>query len=94
MVTFTNTPFDDNSRLPIVLNDEEIKVKAEVDYDDEINEYVLYLNGEAYENLLYLSPTFNPFDKEVKTICATVTINDKVILDGTTQEWNPLAVHS
>ena len=92
MVTLTNIPFADNSRFPIVLNDQEIGVKAQVDYENEINEYVLDLNGEAYESLLYLSPTFNPFDIDVKTICATVTINDQVILDGTTQEWQPLAV--
>lgn len=45
-----------------------------------------------YECLVYLAPDFNPDINEVRTVCASVTINDKEILNGTTQEWQPAAV--
>lgn len=68
MATFTNIPFGDTSKLPLTLIDEELGVKALVDFDEEIHEFVLDINGEPFECHVYLDPSFNPDSKEVKSI--------------------------
>ena len=103
MATFTDIPFGSTSCLPITLIDETIGVKALVDYDEEIKQFVLDLNGEPFEGLIYLNPNFDPENKEVRTIQANLYINDKKIFgidkdedagtqDAGTQEWQVSAV--
>ena len=86
---FTRVPFGDITPFPIILMDEEIGVKAVVDFDEETQEFLLDLNGECYEDLVYLDPSFTPEDKEVKLIKAEVRINGKQVLDGSAIEWLP-----
>lgn len=91
--TFSNIPFaDTSSTFPLVLNDEEIGVKALVDFDTDIKQYVLDLNGEPYEAHYFLDPSFNPESKEVKSLYAIVSMNDKDILGETYNEedGNPM----
>lgn len=50
--TFTGQAFGDMmSELPVVLNDVESGVEAVVDFDTEIKEWVLNINGEPFETL-------------------------------------------
>ena len=57
-----------------------------MDFDEEIREYVLDLNGEPYEGLFYLANDFDPSDKKFKVIEVDVDINGKNVLSGF-QEW-------
>ena len=78
--------------FPITLSDDVSGVKALLDWDEEIKEYVLDLNGEPFENLVYLDPSHNPDDLETKTISAKITINEKLITDGGGIEWQPFTL--
>ena len=46
------------SIFPITLNDEVSGVKATVDFDEEIGEFVYDINGEPFENHLFLDASF------------------------------------
>ena len=88
MARITNIPFEDSSSFPLTVNDELIKVKAEVGFDEEIGQYYLDLNGEPYESLVFLNQDYNPTGKEVKKFAAWVKINEKEILsEQTLHEW-------
>ena len=83
---YSNVPFGDTSKFPITLLDDAIDVKGVVDFDEGIREFVLDLNGEPLETLVYLDPTYDPDNKEVKTVCAYAYINNITIFKGTL-EW-------
>ena len=73
----------------MTLIDEEIDVKAFVDWCDEINEFVLDINGQPFESHVYIEPNYNPDDLKLKFITATVAVNQKKIIDDEmTQEWS------
>ena len=46
------------------------------------------INGEPFENHLFLDPTFSLEDTEVKIFSARVLLNEKVISEGG-KEWQP-----
>lgn len=73
----------------MTLNDEISGIKATVDFDDEIGEFVFDIDGEPFENLVYLDPSFSLEDTEVKLFFAQIEINNKIITDGGGQEWAP-----
>lgn len=69
--------------------DEEINVKAAVDWCYDKNEFMLDINGEPLENHMYLDPNFDPDDLQIKYITADVRINDLMIINHEmTQEWH------
>lgn len=86
---FTGTTFSDTSIFPITLSDDDSGLKALVDWDEGILEYILDLNEEPFENLVYLEPSHNPDNNETMTISAKITINGKLITDGGGIEWQP-----
>ena len=76
---------------PIVLNDEISGIKATVDFDEEVGEFVFDINGEPFENLPFLDSSFSLDDKKTKVLCAKVSINEKVISEGG-KEWLPTSM--
>ena len=94
--TLTNVSFEDKSQLPITLSDEEIGVKAIVDWNFDISEFMLDINGKPFESHFYMAPNFNPDDDiKLKKITANVTTNQqKIMEDDMTQEWQPFSVQN
>ena len=66
---------DDKSRLPLTLQDEDIGVKAVIDWSTDSQEFVLDINGEPFEGYVYIEPDFDPDSLKLKFITATATIN-------------------
>lgn len=77
--------------LPIILLDEVSGVKAYVDFDKEVKEFVFDIDGEPFENLLFLDSSFCLEDSDAKTWSAKITMNEDVIHDGAA-EWNPYSL--
>ena len=86
--TLAGKPIGDSTAFPLTLNAEEIGVKAIIDLDIAIDEYLVDINGEPYECLPYLDPSFNLEDTEIKTISGWIKINEKIVLEGGA-EWQP-----
>lgn len=63
-------------------------VKAIIDFDHQIDEYLVDINGEPYECLPYLDPSFSLEDTEIKTISGWIMVNDKIVHEGGA-EWQP-----
>ena len=70
------------SVLPCTLVDDVSGVKAFIDWDEEAEEFILDLNGEPFENLVFLDDSFSLEDTETKVLNATVTINDEIISEA------------
>ena len=68
--------------MPITFSDDISGIKATVDFDEEVKEFVFDINGEPFENHPFLDSSFCLDDKETKIICAKVSINEKVISEG------------
>ena len=62
--SFSGKVFGDLSAFPIVITDEVSGVKAIVDWDTESSEFILDIDGEPFENLVYLDPSFSLEDTE------------------------------
>ena len=86
----TGLPFDDiSSQLPITLSDKESGVKAVVDWELELQEFILDLNGEPFENYMYLDSAFSLEASETKIMSAEIVINGKTVSKGGC-EWQPV----
>lgn len=90
--SFSGKPFGDLSAFPIVITDDVSGVKALLDWDRDLSEFILDIDGEPFENFVYLDPSFSLEDTETKTIQAKISINDKIITDGSGIEWLPHVV--
>ena len=75
--SFTNKPFDDTSIFPITLQDPESGIKALFDWDDEMEKFCLDLNGEAFEGLLYLDPTYSADEDVAVSFGCKIKMNGK-----------------
>ena len=79
------------SVCPITLSDDVSGIKATVDFDEELGEsgeFTFDINGEPFENHLFLDSSFSLDDTKTKIINAKVSINEKVISEGG-KEWQP-----
>lgn len=77
--------------FPVAFNDTVSGVKTFVDWEDEIGQFVLDINGEPYENYAFLDSTFNLDDTQIKTLSASISLNKKVIFEGG-GEWQPTSL--
>ena len=79
------------SYMPVVLQDEITGLKAEIFFDEEMyqpGQFVLDLDGEHFENFMFLDPTFN-LEDQVQMICdAEIKVNKKIVTTGG-NEWQP-----
>lgn len=64
-------------------------MKAVVDWDLEISEFILDLNGEPFENYMYLDSSFSLDTSEAKIMSAEILINGKSVSKGGC-EWQPV----
>ena len=82
--TFTGQAFGDTAVFPAVLHDTESGIEAVINFDAEIKEYVLDINGEPFETLNYLVSDKKFTDKQDETIYAFVRINNnkKYVMRG------------
>ena len=83
----TGIPFGGtNSVCPIVLSDVVSGIKATVDFDEIVGEFVFDINEEPFENHLFLDSSFSLDDTKTKVLCAKVSINEKVVSEHG-KEW-------
>ena len=87
-ISFSDAP----NLFPVVLSDDVSGIKATVDFDEELGEngeFVFDINGEPFENHLFLDSSFCLEDVETKAVCAKVSVNEKVVSEGG-KEWHPV----
>ena len=85
----TGIPFNETaSALPITLSDDVSGIKATVDFDLEVGQFVFDINGEPFENHPFLDSSFTLEDTETKIISAKISINEKIVSEGG-KEWQP-----
>ena len=69
-------------------HDQDLGMKATVDWDDIERKNVLLVDGERIENFLYLDQNFEYNNQwQVKKVRVLLTINGKEILSHFTREW-------
>lgn len=79
---------DISNYFPVAFSDPISGAKTLVDWDDEVEQFLLDINGEPFENHPYLDPTFSLDDTQIKVLSAKILINKKLISEGSS-EWQP-----
>ena len=83
----TGIAFDNTASVfPITLSDDVSGIKATVDFDDEKGEFTFDINGEPWENHVFLDSSFHLEDTMVQTVTADISLNDEAIQEGG-HEW-------
>lgn len=77
----TRQPFNDPTAWPISISDTETGMKAQVDFDDEADKFLLDLNGEAFESLTYLDPTYCADEAKAVSFGGKIWVNGKLVTD-------------
>lgn len=67
-------------------------MKAVVDFDDEADKFLLDLNGEAFESLTYLDPTYCADEAKAVSFGGKIWVNGKLVTDQGF-EWSPAVLH-
>jgi len=71
----------------MTFTDEESGIKATVDVDEESGEFIFDMNGEPWENHVFLDESFALDDTQVKLFHSKITLNGKVVVEGY-NEWD------
>ena len=74
------------SIMPTTLSDDVSGIKATVDFDEEVGEFVFDINGEPWETHLFIDSSFDMDDMITKIINAQISINQKVVSEHG-KEW-------
>lgn len=57
--TITGKTLDNNDELPATLFNQELNLKIMVDWDLDISKYAVSINGDPFESLPFLDPSFS-----------------------------------
>lgn len=86
--TFSGKPFGDMSAFPVTISDPISGKKATVDFDEEEVCFLLDIDGEPFESLVFLDSTFSLEDDKTKACDFKISLNDKAVNDSGF-EWQP-----
>lgn len=64
-----------------MIADAETGIKAQVDIDDDTKKFLLDINGEAFESLTYLDPTYSADEDKAVSFGGKIWVNGKLVSD-------------
>ena len=70
------------SAFPVTISDPESGKKGIVDFDDEEICFLLDLDGEPFESLVFLDSTFDLEDDKTKACDFKIKVNNKAVNDS------------